>query len=138
MSPESRFLILQGELQHQVWTTLYHYFSHSHPLPMGTAGPLLLQHTSTCPLVQVSSHKLTANSQQWISYTTAASHCSHHKTIPPKGSGGVALRLPTPRVLFSLLDISLLSLYANRPIKLLGCHMETLQATEQSSVIDRH
>lgn len=62
--------------------------------------------SSTCPLVQVSPHKMTAYTQQWISYTTSASHCPHHKTIPPTGSGGVALRHPAPRVLFSLLDTS--------------------------------
>lgn len=115
---------------------LYPYFNRGDPLPMGAAGPRLLQHISTCPWVQVSSHKMTAYSQQWVFYTTLASHCSHHKTIPPTGSGGVALRRPAPRVMFSLLDISLLSLYVNRPIKLLGCHTEILQAAEESSVIN--
>lgn len=109
----------KGHFNTRSGVILYHCFSQGDSLPMGTAGPLLLQHTSTCPLVQVSSHKMTANSHQWTSYTTLASHCSHHKTIPPTGSAGVALRHPILRVIFSLLGISLLSLYANHPIKLL-------------------
>lgn len=132
LSPGSWFC--KGHFNTRSATIPYHYFSHGDSLPMGTAGPLLLQHTSMCPLVQVSSHKAhTAKSQQWISYTTLASHCSHHKTIPPTGSGGVALHHPTSRVVFSLLDTSLLT---NHPIKLLGCHTETLQAAEESSVIN--
>lgn len=87
-------------------------------------------------VLSISTPKLTnttAYSRQWICYTTLASRCSHH---PPTGSGDVALCHPTPRVTFSLLNISLLSLPANHPTKLLGCHMEILQATEESTIIN--
>lgn len=142
LSPESRLLMPQGALQHWVWndslsplqpwwpTTRWH---HGHR--WSTAPPLLLQH------LYVHGHRqartiLLPTACSGSGYAALASHCSHYKMTPPTGSGGVALCQPTPRVTFSLLSISLLSLYANHPIKLFDCHMEILQATEESSAVN--